>query len=118
MEREREEFLRQPCTPEMEQKYTTLIKNRELYHGACELSWGQYFKYRDRHPDLSPLDQDDLDYVSMWTPCAAPEFRAACRKVLGSDDPLIIDAAFDDPKLFAELHLAVAAAAKQGETTP
>jgi ParB-like nuclease domain len=113
MEREREESLRQPCTPEMEQKYTALIKKRQLYEGACELSWAQYFKYRDQHPDLSPLDQDDLDYAGMWTPFAMPEFLEACRVVLGSDDPAITVAAFDDPNLFAQLRLAAAAAAER-----
>jgi hypothetical protein len=70
-EREQEEFLAQPITTETEDHYTTLIKQRQLYEGACELSWEQYFKYRDEHPDLPPLSPDDLEYAGMWTSCAA-----------------------------------------------
>ena len=69
-EREHEEFLRTPITPEMEREYTAMIKQRTLYEGACELSWEQYFKYRDQHPDCTPLSQDDLAYAGMWTACA------------------------------------------------
>ena len=42
----------------MEREYTALIKRRQLYEGACELSWAQYFKYRERHPDCTPLSED------------------------------------------------------------
>jgi ParB/RepB/Spo0J family partition protein len=76
-QRDHEEFLRQPCTPEMEQEYTALIKNRALYEGACELSWAQYFRYRDEHPDCTRLDDDDLIYAGMWTSCAVREVAVA-----------------------------------------
>jgi Protein of unknown function (DUF3102) len=57
--------------PEVEQVYTGLIKNRELYEGACELPWAQYFEYRDSHPDdVAPLTPDDLAYVGQWTSAA------------------------------------------------
>jgi ParB-like chromosome segregation protein Spo0J len=69
-EREHEEFLRTPIDAETECRYTAMIKQRTLYEGACELSWQQYFKYRDQHPDCTPLSQDDLAYAGMWTACA------------------------------------------------
>jgi hypothetical protein len=56
-----------PITPEKEQEYTRLIKSRELYEGACDLSWEEYFTYRGQHPDCTPLSRDELDYASMWT---------------------------------------------------
>jgi hypothetical protein len=68
---QREAFLRQPCTSEVEREYTGLIKHRLLYEGACELSWEQYSKYRDQHPDCTALTPDDLDYVGMWTAALA-----------------------------------------------
>jgi len=34
LRQQREEFLRQPCTPEMERDYTGMIKERLLYEGA------------------------------------------------------------------------------------
>jgi hypothetical protein len=61
-----------PITPKKEKAYTRLIKARQLYEGACDLSWEQYFKYRDEHPDLPPLTPDDLEYAGMWTACAVP----------------------------------------------
>jgi ParB-like chromosome segregation protein Spo0J len=69
-EREHEEFLVTPITPEMEHEYTAMIKQRTLYEGACMLAWQMYFKYRDEHPDLPPLSPDDLEYAGMWTACA------------------------------------------------
>jgi ParB/RepB/Spo0J family partition protein len=69
-EREHEEFLATPITPEMEHEYTAMIKQRTLYEGACMLAWLMYFKYRDEHPDLPPLTPDDLAYAGMWTSCA------------------------------------------------
>jgi hypothetical protein len=56
-----------PITPEKEQAYTRLIKSRQLYEGACGLSWEEYFTYRGEHPDCTPLSRDELDYASMWT---------------------------------------------------
>jgi hypothetical protein len=56
-----------PMTPEKEQEYTRLIKSRELYEGACDLSWQEYFAYRGQHPDCAPLSRDELDYANMWT---------------------------------------------------
>jgi hypothetical protein len=47
-----------------------LIKTQRLYEGACDLSWEQYFEYRDEHPDCTALSQDDLAYAGMWTSCA------------------------------------------------
>jgi hypothetical protein len=84
-DRKHAEFLAQPCTPEMEQKYTRLIKQRRLRDGDCQLSWKQYFKYRDQHPECKPLTSDNigyaenfLGYVGMWTACAVrPETTSA-----------------------------------------
>jgi hypothetical protein len=59
-----------PITSEKEQAYTCLIKTRNLYEGACGLSWAQYFEYRDQHPECDPLTRGDLAYASHWTPCA------------------------------------------------
>jgi hypothetical protein len=59
-----------PITADKEREYTRLIQQRELYEGACELSWERYFEYRDEHDECSSLTQDDLDYASMWTTCA------------------------------------------------
>jgi hypothetical protein len=70
-ERKHAEFLATPITAETEQEYTSRIKQRRLYEGACDLSWEQYFKFRDQHPDCEPLTPDDLTYLAMWTPCAA-----------------------------------------------
>jgi hypothetical protein len=69
----------------MEQKYTRLIKQRRLRDGDCQLSWKQYFKYRDQHPECKPLTSDNigyaenfLGYVGMWTACAVrPETTSA-----------------------------------------
>jgi hypothetical protein len=83
LEREHEEYreemlkrvalnapLLAPITPEKEQAYTRLIKTRQLYEGACDLSWVQYSKYRDQHPECAALTADDLDYAGMWTAVA------------------------------------------------
>jgi hypothetical protein len=59
-----------PITPEKEQAYTSLVKTRTLYEGACDLSWSEYFEYRDAHPGCDPLTSDDLEYAGMWTACA------------------------------------------------
>jgi hypothetical protein len=69
--------------PEMAQEYTALIKQHQLYEGACELPWSRYFDYRDAHPDeCSPLTNDDLAYVWQWTHAGpAPE------SVDDDDDP-------------------------------
>jgi hypothetical protein len=69
-DREQEEFQRTPITAETEIRYTTLIRERELYEGACMLAWSMYFEYRDQHPDLTPLSEDDLAYAGLWTSCA------------------------------------------------
>jgi hypothetical protein len=64
--REHEEFVRAemlrratlnapllaPITPEKERSYTRLIKTRALYEGPCDLSWEQYFQYRNEHPEF------------------------------------------------------------------
>jgi hypothetical protein len=53
-------FLLQPITAETERKYTALIKQRELYEGACNLSWPMYFRFREEHADdVAPLSADD-----------------------------------------------------------
>jgi hypothetical protein len=57
--------------PEMEQQYTALIQDRQLYEGACELPWSRYFAYRDQHPECTPLTSEDLAYVGQWTSAAA-----------------------------------------------
>jgi hypothetical protein len=59
-----------PITAEKEQAYTGLIKRRQLYEGACGLSWAEYFEYRDQHPECDPLTRGDLAYASDWTACA------------------------------------------------
>jgi hypothetical protein len=56
-----------PITSEKERAYTRLIKTRALYEGACELSWEQYFEYRNQHLELTTLSRDDLEYAGMWT---------------------------------------------------
>jgi hypothetical protein len=67
-----------PITPEKERAYTRLIKTRTLYEGACELSWQQYFEYREVHPECEPLSSDDIDYAGWWTACAVhPETASA-----------------------------------------
>jgi hypothetical protein len=68
--REHKAFLLRPITAEMEREYTALIKRRQLYEGACDLSWAQYFKYREQHPDCASLSENDLAYAGMWTACA------------------------------------------------
>jgi hypothetical protein len=85
-ERKHAEFLATPITAEIEQEYTGLIKNRQLYEGACELSWEQYFKYRDQHPDCEPLTPNDLTYAALWTPCAVPPDGVASATGTGSDE--------------------------------
>jgi hypothetical protein len=70
LDRKHAEFLATPITAETEQEYTGRIKQRRLYEGACDLSWEQYFKYRDQHPDCEPLTPDDLAYAALWTACA------------------------------------------------
>jgi hypothetical protein len=57
---------------EMAQAYTDLIKQHQLYEGACHLPWAQYFKYRDEHPDKYPLTNDDLAYGVQWWGSAGP----------------------------------------------
>jgi ribosomal protein L17 len=62
---------------EREQAYTRLIKTRSLYEGACELSWAEYFEYREAHPGCEPLARGDLAYARQWTPFAViPETDA------------------------------------------
>ena len=59
-----------PITPEKERAYMGLIKRRQLYEGACALSWQEYFDFRDAHPDCALLTRGDLAYASDWTACA------------------------------------------------
>jgi hypothetical protein len=60
-----------PITSEKEKEYTRLIKKRKLYEGACDLSWPEFFEYRDAHPgEVKPLSDDDLAYAGQWTACA------------------------------------------------
>jgi len=55
------------------QKYTALIKNRQLYEGACSLAWLAYFEYRNAYPDeCIPLTNDDLAYGVQWWGSAGP----------------------------------------------
>jgi hypothetical protein len=68
-----------PITPERAKAYTRLITTRTLYEGACDLSWAEYFEYRDENPDLPPLTSDDLEYVGMWTACAVGSEAGATR---------------------------------------
>jgi hypothetical protein len=66
-----------PITPKKEEAYTSLIKTRNLHEGACELSWAEYFEYREAHPGCEPLTRGDLAYARQWTPCAViPEADA------------------------------------------
>jgi hypothetical protein len=48
-DRKRAEFLATPIPAETD--YTTMIKQRRLYEGACMLAWEMYFKFREDHPD-------------------------------------------------------------------
>jgi hypothetical protein len=73
--------------PEMEREYTALIQDRQLYEGACELPWSQYFAYRDQHAGSAPLSSDDLRYVGQWTN-AAPAVTAEVAQ------PITIDQKF------------------------
>jgi hypothetical protein len=59
-----------PITPEKEQAYTRLIKTCTLYEGACDLSWSEYFAYRDAHPECEALTKANLAYAGQWTSCA------------------------------------------------
>jgi hypothetical protein len=63
-------LLLAPITPEKAEAYARMITTRTLYEGACDLSWAEYFQYREEHPDLPPLTSDDLDYAGMRTACA------------------------------------------------
>jgi Protein of unknown function (DUF3102) len=60
----------EPFTAKTERKYTRLITQRQLYEGACHLSWPLYFEYRGEHPECEPLTNDDLGYVRQWTSAA------------------------------------------------
>jgi hypothetical protein len=57
------EFLARPLPAKTEREYTALIQDRALYEGACQLSWGQYFKT----PSSATLSEIDLAYASLWT---------------------------------------------------
>jgi hypothetical protein len=67
-EREQEEFLAAPITEEQVSHYTSLIKRRKLYEGACDLSWEKYFE-RVRVVGVK-LTPEDLEYAAQWTSCA------------------------------------------------
>ena len=70
-DRKQAEFLARPITAQTEARYTGLIKNRQLYEGACELSWPMYFVFRKEHAgEVAPLTADDLAYAGLWTSCA------------------------------------------------
>jgi hypothetical protein len=69
-DREQAAFLARPITAATERKYTALIKQRQLYEGACDLAWARYFEYRDAHPKCAPLGSEDLAYAAQWTSCA------------------------------------------------
>jgi hypothetical protein len=68
--REHERFLAAPITEEMVSHYTSLIRRRKLYEGACDLSWEKYFEYLTTHPNIK-LSPKDLSYAAQWTSCAA-----------------------------------------------
>lgn len=60
-----------PITDEKEKAYTRLIKDRKLYEGACDLSWPEYFAFREEYVHfIEPLTDDDLAYAAQWTSCA------------------------------------------------
>ena len=63
------EPLLAPITPEKEQACTDLIKTRQLYEGACGLSWAEYFEYRQHHGCIQ-LTRSDLAYAAQYTACA------------------------------------------------
>jgi hypothetical protein len=67
-ERKQEEFLAAPITEEQVSHYTSLIKRRKLYEGACDLSWEKYFE-RVRVVGVK-LTPEDLEYAAQWTSCA------------------------------------------------
>jgi hypothetical protein len=70
---------------EMEKTCTNLIKNRQLFEGACGLPWLQYFEYRDAHPDeCPPLTPDDLAYVGQWTSAGAQPDVAGAEQLLNA----------------------------------
>jgi hypothetical protein len=57
-----------PFTADDECEYTTMVKQRKLYEGACELRWKDYFAYRDANT-CRALTEDDLLYLGQWTVC-------------------------------------------------
>jgi len=71
LDEEHAAFLLQPIKAETEREYTALIKQRQLYEGACNLSWPMYFQFREEHADdVVPLSADDIAYAGSWTSCA------------------------------------------------
>lgn len=55
-----------PFTAELEQHMTSLVKQRRLYEGACELRWQDYFEFRQNH-ECEPLTALDKRYLGQWT---------------------------------------------------
>jgi predicted nucleic acid-binding Zn ribbon protein len=57
-----------PFTADEEARYTSLVKERRLYEGACDLRWADYFAFRQAHK-CEPLTADDESYLGQWTTC-------------------------------------------------